>query len=75
MLHRVVVGDVAEFSKVSAAYIYKQLTKLHTFDPEDGGSLYLRNVCNIAHTTWCNNPRTNIHSNVKHPLVSIVLSI
>jgi hypothetical protein len=48
MLHRVVVGDVAEVSKVYAACIYTVDHQAIYFDTEAGGWLYLRNFGNIA---------------------------
>jgi hypothetical protein len=33
---------------------------------EDGGRIYLRKVDNIATTIWCNNPRAELTSTIKH---------
>jgi hypothetical protein len=41
LLLRVGVGDAVEFSKLHGASI---------FCPEDGGSMYFRNFCNVAHS-------------------------
>jgi hypothetical protein len=42
LLRRMDVGDVANVSEVHT-------TSIFSVDPEDGGSMYFRNVGNIAH--------------------------
>jgi hypothetical protein len=51
LLDSVVVGNVVDILQVCAASI---------FDPEDGGSMYLRALPAYSTTTWYNNPRTEL---------------
>jgi hypothetical protein len=54
-MHRVVVRDVADVSGVHAASIFK-------IDPEDGDSIYVRNI-NIAHKHTVQQPKHRISLN------------
>jgi hypothetical protein len=84
LLHRVNMGDVADILaaradsifnvKVFWVYIFMYSTCFENdgelFDPEDGGSVYVRNVDNIAHV---HNPRAEPTSviNNRESLISI----
>jgi hypothetical protein len=48
LLHRVVVGDIANISEALSASIFR-VEVCRLVHPEDGGSMYLRNVGNIAY--------------------------
>jgi hypothetical protein len=48
---------IPSFSKHAAAYA-KEHTSLNTFDVDDDGTMYIRNVGNTVDHTLCNNLRT-----------------
>jgi hypothetical protein len=51
LLHPVDMGSVANILEIRTGSAL-------TFDPEDGGSMYLRNIGALPTSTWCDNLRT-----------------